>query len=102
MEGALARLVRAAFHDEFVQVGPQDAKRFDANYDAAVVSDNLPDGVWADVVITLPDTRGSGGVGRVRSGQAVHEVNIPDAEAVVELLNEYSRPLIAGSPPSTC
>lgn len=58
-------------------------------YDAAVVSDELPDGVHADVVITLPDTRGSGGTGTVARGGVVHEVSIAGASRVVELLEEY-------------
>jgi hypothetical protein len=55
-----------------------------------VVSTDLPVGVVADVVITLPDTRGSGGIGSVRRGTIIDEVRIPRAERVVELLDQYS------------
>jgi hypothetical protein len=88
LEGALARLLSAGFHDEVVQVG-RTGRTAPGGYDAAVVSDQLPDGVRADVVITLPDTRGSGGTGTVTSGEAVQEVSIGGAERVVELLEQY-------------
>ena len=90
LEGALARLLSAEFHDEVVQVGRTGRTAPGGGYDAAVVSNQLPDGVRADVVITLPDTRGSGGTGTVTSGEAVHEVSIGGAERVVELLEQYS------------
>lgn len=90
LEGALARVLSAGSHDEVVQVGRTGATAPGGAYDAAVVSDQLPRGVHADVVITLPDTRGSGGTGTVTSGEAVHEVSIGGAERVVELLEQYS------------
>ena len=50
----------------------------------------LPAGVRAQVVITVPDTRGSGGMGTVRSGEVVvHDVELDGAERVVELLEQY-------------
>jgi hypothetical protein len=87
LEGALARMLAAEPRDRVVQMGH---RRLDfPDYDAAVVSDRLPHGVRAAVVITLPDTRGNGGTGTVRSGDVVHEVEIAGAERVVELLAEY-------------
>ncbi len=87
LEGALARVLAEASPDRIVQMGHA---RVDAgDYDAAVVSDRLPAGVRAGVVITLPDTRGSGGTGTVRSGDVVHEVEIGGAERVAELLAQY-------------
>ncbi len=88
LEGALARLLRDDAQDEVVQVSRRGVAP-QAGYDAAVVSDVLPEGVRADVVITLPDTRGSGGTGTVRSGQGVSEVSISSPEQVVELLESY-------------
>jgi hypothetical protein len=90
LEGALARLLARGRDDEVVQVGGRGRKAPGGGYDAAVVSDRLPDGVRADVVITLPDTRGSGGTGTVRSGELVEDVSIEGAERVVELLEQYS------------
>ena len=69
------------------RVGPPAS----GGYDAAVVSDDLPAGVHADVVITLPDTRGSGGTGTVERDGVVQEVTIGGAARVVELLDQYLR-----------
>ena len=88
LEGALAKLLSAGFDDEVVQAG-RSRLALGGRYDAAVVSDQLPEGVAADVVITLPDTRGSGGTGTVRSGEVVTDVGIAGAERVVELLEQY-------------
>ena len=88
LEGALARLLSARF-DEVVMAGRRGAPAADGGYDAAVVSDQLPEGVRAHVVITLPDTRGSGGAGTVQNGKVIHDVGIGDAERVVELLEQY-------------
>ena len=74
---------------DFLQVGEPGAHDVDGVYDAAVVSDAVPDGIRAEVVITLPDTRGSGGTGTVRRGDVVDEVSIASAEEVVELLESY-------------
>ena len=90
LEGALAKMLSVASNDEVVQAGHRGVGVQDGGYDAAVVSDRLPDSVRADVVITLPDTRGSGGTGTVTTGSAVHEVSIAGAERVVELLEQYS------------
>ena len=89
LEGALARLLSARFDDEVVQVGRSGLKGAGGGYDAAVISDRLPEGVRADVVITLPDTRGSGGTGTVTRGQVTSDVGIGGAERVVELLEQY-------------
>ena len=89
LEGALATLLSAEFHCDVVQVGRNGLAPPGESYDAAVVSDQVPAGVRVEVVITLPDTRGSGGTGTVRSGEAVQEVDIGGAERVVELLDEY-------------
>ena len=70
--------------------GSGRARRPRGRYDAAVVSDDLPDAVRAGVVFTLPDTRGSGGTGSVRRGEIVEEVDIAGAERVVELLQQYA------------
>lgn len=90
LEGALARLLSATFDDEVVQAGRSGRGASFGGYDAAVVSDQLPEGVRAEVVITLPDTRGSGGTGTLRTGGDVRDVAITGAERVVELLEQYS------------
>jgi hypothetical protein len=89
LEGALARLLSARF-DDVVQTGRSGLRAAAGAYDVAVISDRLPDGVRADVVITLPDTYGSGGTGTVRTGEGVRDVTIAKAERVLELLDEYS------------
>lgn len=86
LEGALASMLSG---DEVVQRGDRRHPIAGA-YDAAVVCEELPAGVEAAVVITLPDTRGSGGTGTVRRGGVVHEVAIAGAERVVELIDEYA------------
>ena len=88
LEGALATMLSAGDRDDLVhrsELGPSPT----GGYDAAVVSDGLPAGVRAGVVITLPDTRGSGGTGTVERDGVVHEVSIGGAARVVELLDQY-------------
>ncbi len=91
LQGALARLLSVRSDDEIVEVGRTRLTQLDGTYDAAIVSDELPEGARAGVVITLPDTRGSGGTGTVRSGEVVDEVNILGAETVIELLEKYAQ-----------
>jgi len=90
LEGALARLLLEARDIEVVQLSRADPNAVRGGYDAAVVSDRLPVGVRADVVITLPDTRGSGGIGTVLSGDLMDEVTIGGAERIMELIEQYS------------
>jgi hypothetical protein len=90
LEGALARMLLATDDDDVVQLSRMGLTGHEDGYDAAVVSDELPEGVRAGVVITLPDTRGSGGTGTVRRGEVVREVDIAGAERVVELLEQYA------------
>ena len=75
--------------DEVVQLRRTVRKNLHGYYDAAVISDDLPDGVRAEVVILLPDTYGSGGTGTVTVGEDVYQVSIPGAERVVELIDRY-------------
>ncbi len=82
-------MLSASLQDEIVQVGRRGLEAYQGEYDAAVVSEDLPESVRADVVITLPDTRGSGGTGTVTCGEAVYEVTIAGAERVVALLEQY-------------
>ena len=82
-------MISAGSADEVVQIGRSRLEHLDRRYDAAVVSDQLPAGARADVVITLPDTRGSGGTGTVWKGDVVQEVRITGAEQVIELLEQY-------------
>jgi hypothetical protein len=90
LEGALARMLSAESGDDVVErcdgMPPVNGLAFDA----AVVSEELPDGVHAAVVITLPDTRGSGGTGTVRRGDVLQEVSIAGAERVIELIEQYA------------
>lgn len=82
-------MLSASPYRDLVHVDEPGAHDVDGVYDAAVVSDAVPDGIRAGVVITLPDTRGSGGTGTVRRGDVVDEVSIASAEQVVELLESY-------------
>lgn len=82
-------MLSATSDDEIVQAGRAPSSNVAGGYDAAVVSDRLPEGVRAHVVITLPDTRGSGGTGTVRDGDVVEEVSIAGAERVIALLDQY-------------
>jgi hypothetical protein len=84
LEGALAQMLTASRHDDVVS-GAGGA----GDYEAAVVSGHLPVGVRAGVVITLPDTRGSGGTGTLQCGDLVQPVDIDGAHRVVELLDEH-------------
>ena len=89
LQGALAKLLSVRGDDEIVEARRSGLEGLESGYEAAIVSNELPDGVRAGVVITLPDTRGSGGTGTVRRGEVVHEVSIWGAERVVELLDQY-------------
>lgn len=90
LEGALATLLSGDSEDEVVQLSRTGQRSIWGDYDAAVVSDQLPAGVRAHVVITLPDTRGSSGTGTITRGELVHEVSISGAERVIDLLEEYA------------
>ena len=90
LEGALARMILAVCDDEVVQMNRSRLGAFACDYDAAVVSDELPDGIRTRAIIMLPDTRGGAGTGTVTSGQVVHEVSIDGAERVIELLEQYA------------
>ena len=83
-------MLQASDTDDVIQLGRTGLASHKGGYDAAVVSDELPKGVRAGLVITLPDTRGSGGTGTVRRGDDVEEVSIAGAERVVELLEQYA------------
>jgi hypothetical protein len=92
LQGALSKLLSARGGDEVVQIARARMKELNDSYsyDVAIVSDDLPTAVHADVVITLPDTRGSGGMGTVRRGGVVQDVSILGAERIVELLEKYA------------
>jgi len=91
LQGALARLLSVRGDDEIVQASRATMTGLDDIYDVAIVSDELTARVRAGVVITLPDTRGSGGMGTVRRGEVTHEVNIRGAESVIALLDDEGR-----------
>lgn len=88
LEGALAELLSPSW--EVVQLSRGTAHGYRAPYDAAVVADRLPSGVRADVVITLPDTRGSAGTGTVTIGNVDQEVSIAGFEDVMALLVQHA------------
>lgn len=90
LQGALSKLLSARGGDEVVQIARARMKELDDSYDVAIVSDDLPTAVRAGVVIRLPDTRGTGGMGTVRRGAVVHDVSILGAERIVELIEKYS------------
>ena len=90
LEGALACVLAAGTDDEIVPVTARGREVRGGAFDAAVVSGDLPADVFAGVVITLPDRRGSGGRGTVRRGAGeVRLVEIAGAEGVVELIDRY-------------
>ena len=95
LEGALAEMLSECFEAEVAQTGRGGAAS--GCYDAAIVSDRLPLGVRAAVVITLPDTRGSGGTGTVSTDGVVREVQISGPEVVIQLLDQHVPPRRARS-----
>ncbi len=82
-------MLAACLDDEIIQLGRRDLKDFEGTYDAVVASDVLPANVRADVVIMLPDTRGSSGTGTVTNRGTVRKVTIEGADRVIELLEHY-------------
>lgn len=90
LEGALAEVLAANDPTDEVVQHRRDSATPGAAFDAAVVCIELPDDVHSDVVITLPDTRGSAGTGTVRNAQGLHEVEIEGLEQVINLLDEYA------------
>lgn len=90
-EGALCRMILSADQvDEVVQHAHGGRAPDERAYDAAIVCPELPPGVRSDVVIVLPDGRGSAGVGTLRCAQGVHSVRIDGPEQVIELLDTYA------------
>ncbi len=89
LEGALAEVLSIDPDHEVVQLRLSSTRLFHGFFDGAIISDQLPDNVRAGVVITLPDTRGSAGIGTVTAGDAVLGVRIDGVEQVVELLQQY-------------
>ena len=90
LEGALAKVLSATGLDEVVQLGRDGQARAGGDYDAAVVSIDLPSDIHSDVVITLPDHSGSGGTGTVHTVDGVRQVQIDGPEHVLVLLDEYA------------
>lgn len=90
LEGALAELLAPRFQGEIVQRGRSSDQLLAGEFDVAVVSDDLPVGIKAGIVITLPDTRGSAGVGTVMVGASGDEVRISTGERVIELIEQYA------------
>ena len=91
LEGALAWMITDAGAGEVVRGARSPLQTAAEDFDAAVVSDALPAGVRAGVVVTLPDTRGGAGTGTVTMGGVTDEVDIGGAEQVIELLDRYAR-----------
>jgi hypothetical protein len=86
LQGALARVLSVPGFDEVVQVG--SGRDISGHFDVALVSRSLPQGVNADVVITLPDQFGSGGFARVKAaGTGATEVAVRSSGDVVALLD---------------
>lgn len=90
LQGALAELLATDGQDEIVQASRGNGPVPGGAYDAAVVATDLPGNVQTDVLITLPDTRGSAGTGTVKIDKVIHEVSITTVEQVMELLNRYA------------
>lgn len=101
LEGALAEVLAVTNPTDQVVQHHRDGATPGAAFDAAVVCVDLPDDVWSDVVITLPDTRGSAGTGTVRNAQGLHEVEIDGLDRVMDLLDEYAPRTTAAFGPSS-
>ncbi len=78
--------------DEVVQLTRSSHAPDEGAYDAAIVCAELPAGIRSNIVITLPDDRGSAGLGRVRYAGGVHDVRIDGPEQVIDLLDAYAPP----------
>lgn len=85
LEGALAEVLSAAQY-EVVAVGCSATSVPGGRFDAAVVCAELRPKVTANVVITLPDGRGSSGTGVVTDNQGVRSMRIDTVDDILELL----------------
>ena len=83
---ALAAMLRSA-GDDVVVVAAEKAPPTGGEFDAAVVTDAAlrP----ARVTVVLPDELGNAGTGSVHGPGGTASVYIPDADRVVELLDEH-------------
>ena len=90
LEGALNEVLSASGTEEVVRFTGDAENQLAGEYDAAVVCTVLPDTIRSRVVITLPDSYGSGGTGVVRDHNGVHQVSINGPEQVIELLDKYA------------
>lgn len=90
LEGALAEVLAANDRTDEVVQHHRDSTTRGVAFDAAVICNDLPDDVRSEIVITLPDSRGSAGTGTIRCAEGLREVQIQGLEQVIDLLDEYA------------
>ncbi len=88
LEGAMAKLLESP-SVEVIQYHEADRLDLAEPCDAAIVTIELPDEMRPDVVITLPDTVGPSGHGRLTVGQESREVDITSFQDLRTLLHEH-------------
>lgn len=74
--------------------GAADASQI--HYDAAVVSDVLPDGVSVDRVLTLPAVSSGTGIGVLRTGARERAVAVGGLAAIADALRDGLEPAAVG------
>ncbi len=86
LQDALARMLCLSGFDEVVEFHPEG--QWLGHYDAAVVTTQVPEGVHAAVVITLPDQFGSAGLATIQTGsRSSEEVAVASCSDIVALLD---------------
>lgn len=94
LEGAFAAILELIGMDDVVQFHVAGDRERRQLFDAAIVTGSFSDEARADVVITLPDVRRSGGPtnghrGHVTTAQLSDDVEIRDQGEVIRLLDEH-------------
>ena len=87
LEGALASILEQLDLDEIVQRQAEGAASRTGDFDAAIVTIGLADGVRSGVVITLPDTVGDEALGSLTVDGRTSAVDIPTYTEVIDLLD---------------
>ena len=88
LEGAFATILGHGARADVVQFHRASADERAGHFDAAIVTAGLAGNLDADVVVTLPDTQGGGGVARVTVGGVSHAVAVRTNDEVIDLLAE--------------
>jgi hypothetical protein len=88
LEGALALLLESHVQSHVVRLRDATAQDLEAQYEAAVVTLELPQWLRPDLVITLPP-QGAGGTGWVTTHGACQAIEIASGEEVVALIARW-------------